>query len=448
MNILAERALNSVEQGLLNAPPATLGFKPAKQQDPTSTIIDPAEAVKTEVEQGTHQLETLLCASIDRNFDKFEIYVLRNILCVRPPRVRDWIRLSHYEGLDFSSSAIPTTTNTTTTTTNTAAAENGGEDGDGNGNGNAEATAVTVTAANPDLPTLEGINKLRRKLRESMRLNALLTAERARNERLLEDLRRVVGAPSAGPAIKNEPSGNNSSSVPPEAATDGNNNNNDTKQNNNNSNSSSPFAFLHKKGDLTEAGPDTPLSTTTAFTLSQMEALRALSTSLRTMAPDLAAAAATTTARTTKSQFRRRSSRSRSRSRSRQPSSNDDDGDDDESDGEEDGEGREKKKKKKKSWRRERLEYVEGATRRHLETVQGLELGRDGEVRDGEWQGEGRTLARGEVEGLEKVVSLLGGEANSGGGDGSGGKTGAEGVEDAAEEEEAGGEDTDRMDES
>lgn len=445
MNILAERALNSVEQGLLNAPPATLGFKPAKQQDLTSTIIDPAEAVKTEVEQGTHQLETLLCASIDRNFDKFEIYVLRNILCVRPPRVRDWIRLSHYEGLDFSSSAIPTTTNTTTTTTtNTAAAENGGEDGDGNGNGNAEATAVTVTAANPDLPTLEGINKLRRKLRESMRLNALLTAERARNERLLEDLRRVVGAPSAGPAIKNEPSsGNNSSSVPPEAATDGNNNNNDTKQNNNNNNSS-PFGFLHKKGDLTEAGPDTPLSTTTAFTLSQMEALRALSTSLRTMAPDLAAAA--TTARTTKSQFRRRSSRSRSRSR--QPSSNDDDGDDDESDGEEDGEGREKKKKKKKSWRRERLEYVEGATRRHLETVQGLELGRDGEVRDGEWQGEGRTLARGEVEGLEKVVSLLGGEANSGGGDGSGGKTGAEGVEDAAEEEEAGGEDTDRMDES
>lgn len=442
MNILAERALNSVEQGLLNAPPATLGFKPAKQQDPTSTIIDPAEAVKTEVEQGTHQLETLLCASIDRNFDKFEIYVLRNILCVRPPRVRDWIRLSHYEGLDFSSSAIPTTTNTTTTTTNTAAAENGGEDGNGNGNGNgnAEATAVTVTAANRDLPTLEGINKLRRKLRESMRLNALLTAERARNERLLEDLRRVVGAPSAGPAIKNEPSsGNNSSSVPPEAATDGNNNNN----------SSSPFAFLHKKGDLTEAGPDTPLSTTTAFTLSQMEALRALSTSLRTMAPDLAAAAATT-ARTTKSQFRRRSSRSRSRSRSRQPSSNDDDdGDDDESDGEEDGEGRERKrKKKKKSWRRERLEYVEGATRRHLETVQGLELGRDGEVRDGEWQGEGRTLARGEVEGLEKVVSLLGGEANSGGGDGSGGKTGAEGVEDAAEEEEAGGEDADRMDES
>lgn len=438
MNILAERALNSVEQGLLNAPPATLGFKPAKQQDPTSTIIDPAEAVKTEVEQGTHQLETLLCASIDRNFDKFEIYVLRNILCVRPPRVRDWIRLPHYEGLDFSSSAIPTTTNTTTTTTNTAAAENGGEDGNGNGNGNgnAEATAVTVTAANPDLPTLEGINKLRRKLRESMRLNALLTAERARNERLLEDLRRVVGAPSAGPAIKNEhSSGNNSSSVPPEAATDGNNNNNN----------SSPFAFLHKKGDLTEAGPDTPLSTTTAFTLSQMEALRALSTSLRTMAPDLAAAA--TTARTTKSQFRRRSSRSRSRSR--QPSSNDDDGDDDESDGEEDGEGREKKKKKKKSWRRERLEYVEGATRRHLETVQGLELGRDGEVRDGEWQGEGRTLARGEVEGLEKVVSLLGGEANSGGGGGgggSGGKTGG-GAEDAVEEE-AEGEDADRMDES
>lgn len=106
INILAERALNSVEQGLLNAPPATLGFKPPKASSRKNADaqqqLDPAEAAKTEIESGTHQLETLLCTSIDRNFDKFEIYVLRNILCVRPPDVRNWMRLSHYEGLDLS----------------------------------------------------------------------------------------------------------------------------------------------------------------------------------------------------------------------------------------------------------------------------------------------------------------------------------------------------------
>jgi kinetochore protein Mis12/MTW1 len=66
-----------------------------------------------------------------------------------------------------------------------------------------------------------------------------------------------------------------------------------------------------------------------------------------------------------------------------------------------------------RSWRRERLDYVEGATRRHLENVQGLELGKDGEVRDGEWQGEGRRLGKGEVEGLERVVAVLAGEGHA-----------------------------------
>jgi len=32
-----------------------------------------------------------------------------------------------------------------------------------------------------------------------------------------------------------------------------------------------------------------------------------------------------------------------------------------------------------------------------------------GEVVDGEWQGEGRKLAKGEVEDLERVIALIGG---------------------------------------
>ncbi|KAK9772528.1 putative Kinetochore-associated protein MTW1 [Seiridium cardinale] len=314
VNILAERALNSVEQGLLNAPPEKLGFKTPKNSDPDDAL-DPAEQAKNEVEAGTHQLETLLCASIDRNFDKLEIYVLRNILCVKPVDIRNWIRLSHYDGLDFSSLSITETSN-------------------------GEGTSTTST----DKPTLGSIGQLRRKLRESMRLNALLHAEQEKNARLLADLRALVG--TRDDKVKDE----------------------DTSTTEEDKNVG-PMAFLRNGvAQLRDAGADTPLSTTTAFTLSQLQALRALSTSLRTMAPHLKPAedAAESAA---------------------------DNG--------------------SKSWRRERLEYVEGATRRHLENVQGLELGKDGEVRDGEWQAEGRNLGNGELEGLEKVVSMLGGEAGA-----------------------------------
>ncbi|RYP67303.1 hypothetical protein DL771_007321 [Monosporascus sp. 5C6A] len=422
VNILAERALNSVEQGLLNAPPSALGFKANnKQRQPRDAAAgeaaDPAEAAKDEIEAGTHQLETLLCASIDRNFDKFEIYVLRNILCVRPADVRDWIRLSHYEGLDFSS---PAATSAITGTTSAAAAADGDataadKDEEMKENGDGE----RIATANPDAPTLEGINRLRRKLRESMRLNALLTAEHARNERLLRDLRRLVGAP-ADSRVKRE-----STSTAAARPSIDDHNNNSLPQDNAAGSKKSPFAFLHRKADLAaEAGPDAPLSTTTAFTLSQMQALRALSTSLRTLAPALAPAPG----------------RDSSPSSSSAADADDDGG----------GDGETKKDRRKKSWRRERLEYVEGAARRHLESVQGLELGRGGEVRDGEWQGGGRSLARGEVEGLERIVALLGdggaGDAAVGEVQGAGGgKTGSGGEGDGGEEDDAGG---DRMDES
>ncbi|RYP32072.1 hypothetical protein DL767_005426 [Monosporascus sp. MG133] len=434
VNILAERALNSVEQGLLNAPPSALGFKANnKQQRPRDTAAgeaaDPAEAAKDEIEAGTHQLETLLCASIDRNFDKFEIYVLRNILCVRPADVRDWIRLSHYEGLDFSS---PAAASVIAGTASAAAADDATaadgdkemkQDGDGG-----------VAMTNPDVPTLEGINRLRRKLRESMRLNALLTAEHARNERLLRDLRRLVGAP-ADSKVKRE----STSAAAARPAIDDHNNSlprdDAAAAHDAGGAKKSPFAFLHRKADLAaEAGPDAPLSTTTAFTLSQMQALRALSTSLRTLAPDLAPAPG------------RDPPSSPSSSSSSASMADDGDGDGD------------KKNRRKKSWRRERLEYVEGAARRHLESVQGLELGRRGEVRDGEWQGAGRSLARGEVEGLERIVSLLGGGGGGGGGagvgeaavgevqgGGGGGKNGRGGEGEWGEEDD---DSADRMDES
>lgn len=41
-------------------------------------------------------METLLESTVDKNFDRFEIYLLRNILSV-PEDLTGWIRLSHYE---------------------------------------------------------------------------------------------------------------------------------------------------------------------------------------------------------------------------------------------------------------------------------------------------------------------------------------------------------------
>ncbi|KAI1819324.1 Mis12 protein-domain-containing protein [Xylaria intraflava] len=345
INILAERALNSVEQGLVNAPPAALGFKAPKSQSAQSqqdaaNAPSPAERAKEEIEAGTHQLETLLCASIDRNFDKFELYVLRNILTVNPPELCNWIRLSHYDGLDFSSS--PSVTRYSNGT----------------------------HSRQKDAPTIESITLLRRRLRESMRLNALLTAERAQNDALLQDLRRLIRPPATGPSkVKAESASpaqrrstqedTNTNTADGQNATDGVSKREELK---------SPFAFLHQKGDLASSGGGAaPLATTAAFTLSQMQALRALSTALGNLTPDLKGLSA-----------------------SRAPEDQNAEG-----------------PKGPASWRRERVEYVETATRRHLEIIHGLELGKHGEVRDGEWQGSGRNLARGEVEGLEQVVSLI-----------------------------------------
>lgn len=56
------------------------------------------------------------------------------------------------------------------------------------------------------------------------------------------------------------------------------------------------------------------------------------------------------------------------------------------------------------------MEYIEKQTKRHLEKKRGLELGKQGEVIDGEWQGGGRVLGKGEVLNLERVMSVVAGE--------------------------------------
>ena len=288
INILAFKATDAVEKGLLSADPANLGFQIPLQTTPEGEKAAAAikDTVIAEVENGVHQLETLLEAKIDKNFDKLEVYALRNILSV-PPEVRDWVRLSHYQGLNFTLEA--------------------------------------------DAPSSESITLQRRKLREVEKLYSLLLAETARNEATMASIRALL-----------------STQVPKIEPTDDSQPGHPT------------FAFLQDKGGL-KGDVSHPISTTTSFALSQLPALKALLQNLKPRLDML---------------------------------SNDN--------GQEGLVGEEEK-----SWKRERLEFVEKEARRHLENVRGLELGEMGEVRDGEWQGEGRKLGKGEVEDLERVVGLV-----------------------------------------
>jgi kinetochore protein Mis12/MTW1 len=187
----------------------------------------------------------------------------------------------------------------------------------------------------------------------------MLHAERARNEGLLGELRGLLGG--------REKEKEGMTKIEPGAEEGGVDGEEGERPH---------LAFLRDQGGLTAGGAEKPLETTTAFTLSQMQALRELSSSLRSLLPGLGG----------------------------------------DGGGQEDGE--EKDEVGRKSWRRERMEFVETQTRKHLEQARGLELGPEGEVRDGEWQGEGRGLAREEVEGLERIVGLLG--AGNGEEDGTG----------------------------
>jgi kinetochore protein Mis12/MTW1 len=100
INNLIYQAISSLESGLLSTPPERLGFSHANHPgtipdtDADGNVEYPE--ARLEIENGLHQLETLFEANVDKAFDKFEIYVLRNILIV-PGDLQNWLRLGHYE---------------------------------------------------------------------------------------------------------------------------------------------------------------------------------------------------------------------------------------------------------------------------------------------------------------------------------------------------------------
>ena len=133
---------------MLSTTPERLGFKPRDQHEDEDDAFPQA---RQEIEEGLQKLETLLNATVDKNFDKFEIYLLRNILSV-PSDLSDWVRLKHYDGVSFD---IPR-----------------------------------------DAPTADSIHLLRRKVAASRTVSKSLMQEQARNEALLQEL-RVLHQPGA-----------------------------------------------------------------------------------------------------------------------------------------------------------------------------------------------------------------------------------------------------------
>ncbi|KAI9675753.1 MAG: hypothetical protein M1817_001120 [Caeruleum heppii] len=162
VNALLYKAVAAVETGLLSAPPTALGFtRPSAstkttttstRHPPDSTLLSIEDQARREIEEGVNQLETLLESTVDRDFDKLEIYALRNVLSV-PAEVEAWVRLRGYENLNLSPSA-------------------------------------------EDTPTPDSIHDQRLALAESRKLHHALQQEVRRNAQMIHQLRFFLHGPS------------------------------------------------------------------------------------------------------------------------------------------------------------------------------------------------------------------------------------------------------------
>lgn len=264
VNEVLYRCTDSFETGLLSADPALLGFADryaAEQRAPARDGDGGAlyPEARLEIEEGVLKLETLMENAVDKNFDKLEIWTLRNVLCL--PRgeeeLASWVRLGGYENL-------------------------------------------VHPPKDPGL-TPEALYTLRRKLIETQKLNAALVAEKRRNEAQIASLRALLQPPSSSSsststAAPAKPESRISTSPP---TTNINTANNPTTQ----TQTQPPFAFLthtpaaqnlgiptlplphhpsSSSSSTTSAKESrTPLTTHTTFTTSQLPALRALLSSLR-----------------------------------------------------------------------------------------------------------------------------------------------------------------------
>ncbi|KAI5298875.1 hypothetical protein KEM56_003699 [Ascosphaera pollenicola] len=227
INNLIYQAISSLEDGLTSAPPEKLGFSHAPDTIPDTdddgNIMYPQATL--EIENGLHQLETLLESTVDKAFDRFEIYVLRNILTV-PEDVLGWVGLNHYENLILGEELA-------------------------------------------NAPTQEDITAQRQQLRETRRLQRVLKHEVAKNEAIISQLTSVL-EPLAEEANKENEEPVTSGSPPNLSFL-----------------THDPAARALKIGGDEKASLNKPILTNTTFIVSQLPALREMLLQLRGRLSDL-----------------------------------------------------------------------------------------------------------------------------------------------------------------
>lgn len=158
VNQFVYNGIGSLENALLSTPPERLGFKPADPPEEAPANQPEYPEAKQEIEEGLHKLETLFNSTLDRNFDKFELYSLTNLFSVHADLV-NWIRLSHYEGITYP---LP-----------------------------------------QDAPSPEAVQILRRKVAASRNVSRLLATEHNRNEAMLTQLRAMLDPRSEDDSVPN-----------------------------------------------------------------------------------------------------------------------------------------------------------------------------------------------------------------------------------------------------
>lgn len=231
---------------MLATPPERLGFAHASNG---STIPDTDEdgnivypEAKLEIENGLHQLETLLETNVDKAFDKFEIYVLRNILTV-PEDLLSWVKLKHYEVGGRSNIFFALI---------------------GPLIFNIPALQGLSFEAVPDAPTPETVHAQRKKLLETRKLNRSLKDECARNDAVIAQLKSILSIVEN--AKDDSAAGESNATAPLDLSFL----------------TSSPAARQLRVGvDAGVNAKHTPLTTNTTFILSQLPALQATLVNLR-----------------------------------------------------------------------------------------------------------------------------------------------------------------------
>lgn len=103
-------AVNEILYKCTNAMEAFLSqrYPPRAQGGGDATEGGEGQSTESEeIELGTAKLETFLESLVDRSFDKYELYVLRNIFVIPFDLIAEgWIRLGHHRNVDFKTATI------------------------------------------------------------------------------------------------------------------------------------------------------------------------------------------------------------------------------------------------------------------------------------------------------------------------------------------------------